>query len=320
LKTVFSTSEVHPRDRFDYWHEIACKLVIPHDSAPCSRTGFEAELCVDEIADLSLVSFENSPMDIVHTGHHASRHEADEIFLCRQISGGLALEQNGAGRDLGPGDLTLLDPRLPYRGQFTGVSKLELVKLPRRHLEARVGAAHLTPLLEFRTDGGVNGLLSGFLGLLSSHSGQLGSTAQQIVQSQLLDLLAMSIATLIGRPSKGSTTKSLVSMRLHAAVETRLNDSDLTPKTVAAIAGVSVRYANAVLSQQHLSLSRLILARRLERCRAAFEDPMQAGRTVSEIAYSWGFSDMTHFGRAYRSRFGVLPSDYRAAMKKNRAT
>src|ERR1700691_2867231 len=76
LKTVFSTSDVHPRDRFDYWHEIACKVVIPHDSAPRSRTGFEAELRVDEIADLSLVSFENSPMDIVHTGRHASYHEA----------------------------------------------------------------------------------------------------------------------------------------------------------------------------------------------------------------------------------------------------
>jgi len=320
LKTVFSTSDVHPRDRFDYWHEIACKVVIPHDSAPRSRTGFEAELRVDEIADLSLVSFENSPMDIAHTGRQASRHEADEIFLCRQMSGGLALEQNGAERDLGPGDLTLLDPRLPYRGKFTGASKLELVKLPRRHLEARVGTAHLIPLLELRTDVGVNGLLSGFLGLLSSHSGQLGSTAQQIVQSQLLDLLAMSIATLIGRPPKGSTTRSLVSMRLHAAVETRLDDSALTPKAVAAIAGVSVRYANAVLSQQDLSLSRLILARRLERCRAAFEDPSQADRTVSEIGYSWGFSDMTHFGRAFRSRFGVLPSEYRAAIQATRAT
>jgi AraC-like DNA-binding protein len=153
---------------------------------------------------------------------------------------------------------------------------------------------------------------------LSSHPGQLGGTAQQIVQSQLLDLLAMSIATLIGQPPKGSTTTSLVSMRLHAAVETRLDDSALAPKTVAAIAGVSVRYANAVLSQQHLSLSRLILARRLERCRVAFEDPSQANRTVSEIGYSWGFTDMTHFGRAFRSRFGLLPSEYRAALKEGR--
>jgi AraC-like DNA-binding protein len=259
-------------------------------------------------------------MDIVHTVRHASHHETDEFFLCRQMSGGLALEQNGAGRDLNTGDFTLIDPRLPYRGKFTGASKLLLVKLPRRHLEARVGTAHLTPLLGFPADVGVNGLLSGFLGLLSSHAGQLSHTAQQIIQSQLLDLLAISIATLIGCPPKGSTTKSLLSMRLHAAVETRLDDSALTPKTVATTAGVSVRYANAILSRQDLSLSRLILARRLERCRAAFEDPSQADRTVSEIAYSWGFADMTHFGRAFRSRFGVLPSGYRAAIKANRGT
>jgi error-prone DNA polymerase len=37
---------------------------------------------------------------------------------------------------------------------------------------------------------------------------------------------------------------------------------------------------------------RLIQARRLARCRYALEDPNQAHRTVSEIAYGWGFSDM----------------------------
>jgi len=38
---------------------------------------------------------------------------------------------------------------------------------------------------------------------------------------------------------------------------------------------------------------------RLERCRKALEDPVQAYRSVSESAYGWGFSDMTYFGRAF---------------------
>jgi AraC family transcriptional activator of tynA and feaB len=38
---------------------------------------------------------------------------------------------------------------------------------------------------------------------------------------------------------------------------------------------------------------------------------LQAGRTLSEIAYAWGFSDMTHFSRRFKAAYGVLPSDYR---------
>jgi AraC-like DNA-binding protein len=36
-----------------------------------------------------------------------------------------------------------------------------------------------------------------------------------------------------------------------------------------------------------------------------------AAQTVSEIAYAWGFSDMTHFGRKFRRVYGLSPSEYR---------
>ena len=75
--------------------------------------------------------------------------------------------------------------------------------------------------------------------------------------------------------------------------------------------------ANAVLAEESLSISRLIQARRLARCRSALDDPLQTHRTVSEIAYGWGFSDMTHFGRVFRAAFGLLPSEYRKAHRRD---
>jgi AraC-like DNA-binding protein len=89
-----------------------------------------------------------------------------------------------------------------------------------------------------------------------------------------------------------------------------LSDPNLDVKTIADAAGVSVRYANALLALEDTSLRRLIQTRRLKRCQKALEDPLQSRRTVSEIAYSWGFSDMTHFGRVFKKAHGVLPSEY----------
>jgi AraC-like DNA-binding protein len=80
--------------------------------------------------------------------------------------------------------------------------------------------------------------------------------------------------------------------------------------------GGHLRHANQVLAEQGTSLTRLVLARRLARCRSAFEDPTQAHRMLSEIAYGWGFCDLTHFGRRFKQAYGILPSEARAGLRK----
>jgi AraC-like DNA-binding protein len=104
---------------------------------------------------------------------------------------------------------------------------------------------------------------------------------------------------------------------LKSAVDAGLCDPELRPATVAAAAGVSVRYANALLSHEKTSLARYIQDQRLERCRAALGDPAHAHRTIGEIAFSWGFSDLSHFGRRFKAEYGCLPSDYRREMRES---
>ena len=40
-------------------------------------------------------------------------------------------------------------------------------------------------------------------------------------------------------------------------------------------------------------------------------DPRRAHRTIGEIAFAWGFSDLSHFGRRFKAEFGVSPGEYR---------
>ena len=128
----------------------------------------------------------------------------------------------------------------------------------------------------------------------------------------MLDLIGLSLAKVLGTSkTPTSTVRSLAKLRLRAVIEAKLHNPALDPEMAAASAGISVRYANAVLAKEGMSIMRLIQARRLERCRRALEDPAQTHRTVSEIAYSWGFSDMTHFGRRFKAAYGMTPREYR---------
>jgi AraC-like DNA-binding protein len=139
---------------------------------------------------------------------------------------------------------------------------------------------------------------------------------QEIVREQILDLVALSVGNAMGQGMRRvSSARAVVLMKVRAAIEARLAEPGLDAQSVARAAGVSLRYANAALADEGTSISRLIQSRRLLRCRRALEDPAQAHRSVSEIAYGWGFSDMTHFGRKFRAAFGLLPSEYRKATR-----
>jgi AraC-like DNA-binding protein len=49
----------------------------------------------------------------------------------------------------------------------------------------------------------------------------------------------------------------------------------------------------------------------LEECSRALQIPAQRGRTVTSIAFDFGFNSPTHFGRVFRARYGVTPREYR---------
>jgi AraC family transcriptional activator of tynA and feaB len=316
VKTVFSTADVHQRDAFDYWHEMLCKSVIRHDCTPEHRQTFCAKLQSTPLADIDLVYYESSPMQNVVTLRHVGHTNPAQLLVRRQVAGAFVVEQDGREAVLEAGDITLLDPRRPMRGKYLSGSRQLVLMVPRRQLEARVGDVRQAIARSIKPSQAEHGLTSAYLAMLPTYAGKLGASAVDVVRDQTVDLIAVALAKAMdGGRQRLSSAQSLVLLNVRAAIEARLTNPALDPKTVAAAAGVSVRYANAVLAADGTSIMRLIRARRLERCRRALEDPSQAHRSVSEIAYGWGFSDMTHFGRSFRAAFGSLPGEYRRFAK-----
>ena len=184
-------------------------------------------------------------------------------------------------------------------------------------LEARLGKTQEIVARCVKPSEGEPGLISSFIAMLPAHAGKMRPPAEEIIRDQILDLLAVSFANVVGidRP-RLSSSRSLALMRLRAAIETRLSNPSLDAAAAAAAAGVSIRYANAMLAVEGTSIMRLIQTRRLARCRTALADPMQMNRTLREIAFGWGFSDMTHFGRKFKATYGMLPSEYRRLVER----
>jgi AraC family transcriptional regulator, positive regulator of tynA and feaB len=315
MKQIFSTDDVLPRDRFECWHDVICRHVIPHESVPECRTTFAARVETAVLADLALVSFDIGSMKCTYEKHHIGAM-ADELLLVRQVKGSMSLEQNDRSVSLAAGEMTLVDSRLIYSCRLSADASVLVAKYPRRSLMQRVGKIDRFIARKLTADSGESGLLSDYLRILPAHTESLSASAPQ-VSNQLLDLIAVALWKADGGedvPHVGSS-RAILARQLRAAIERNLSDHTVTAESLAKLAGISLRYANAILSEDNTSVGRLLQARRLEHCRRALADPLKMHRSISDIAYCFGFTDMTHFGRRFRQAFGLLPSDFRKVQR-----
>jgi AraC-like DNA-binding protein len=320
MDKIFSTHGLHSRDRFDRWHEVACKQIVGHQSRPLSAPVFEAELQAAPLADLQLLTFCTSPMDVSRTRIDIARARSDELFVCQQLTGSLALEQQGREISLTTGDFCLLDPQIPYKGQLRNGSRLLVLKIPRPALEARLGNPSALTVLPL-DHGPREHLASGYLASLPGVTRDAEGQHAVLFQEQALDLVAASLVPkMTGRGPNVSSLRTLHYLNLRRAVEQRLSDPKLSPKLLATAVGISVRYANVVLASHGTSLERFIQKSRLERCRRALEDGAQAHRSITDIAFSWGFTDLSQFSRSFKKIYGLAPRDYRGRLKPSAKT
>jgi AraC-like DNA-binding protein len=90
-------------------------------------------------------------------------------------------------------------------------------------------------------------------------------------------------------------------------VRRHLHRPDLRAEAVAAHLGVSPRYVHMLFEAEGLSFLEYVFAERIARAHETHRD-----RTISAIAFAVGFSDLSHFNRTFRRRFGRTPTEVRA--------
>jgi AraC family transcriptional regulator, positive regulator of tynA and feaB len=306
---TFSTKDVHPRDSMSYWMEI-----VAADFAKLSLTAttpFTATLRTGAIDRLSISIYDADPHNVKRGRDEISRADSDDYIICLQKSGKSIHHQGDREAIIEHGSFFLLDPRKPFSGALAEPGEMVAISVPRQELDARTGPSDLIVSRTITSEKPLSGLAFGFLTMLPERVDTIDEAAAPKVAEHTLDLVALAYSSEMERGPTLSSPRSAALTILKSTIESRLRDPDLRPVTAAEGAGISVRYANALLAQEGTGIEAYIISRRLERCRRAFDDPAQARRTIGDIAFSWGFSDLSHFGRRFKAAYGCTPGDYR---------
>jgi AraC family transcriptional regulator, positive regulator of tynA and feaB len=312
MTASLSTQGIPSRERVEFWVEVATRSFVTHEFASLNGPDFNAELQPGAIVGLGASTFKCDPCQVVRTAQDIARDDADDILLTLQLSGKGCFEQDDRQSVTGPGDFVLVDAHRPFTIKFPEPMSTVAFKLQRDAIEGRLGDTRKMLARKISVADAVGSIVSGFLGMLPERASLLDAAANSQICEQAIDLIALAFSAQVGISGPPQAAQRATALfRLKSVIETNLRDYALKPSVIAAKLGTSVRYANDLLSKEGFSIERYVLHRRLERCRYALEDPTQTHRKIGEIAFAWGFSDLSHFARRFRRAYGTSPGEWR---------
>jgi AraC-like DNA-binding protein len=132
----------------------------------------------------------------------------------------------------------------------------------------------------------------------------------QPISETVIGLLASTLASHQYDGVEHATLPDVLKARIKQYVQTHLNETDLTIDRIALDMRCSKRYLHKVFEDEDCSLDRYIWLARLERCRVALSVVDLQGRSISEIAYAWGFNSTAHFCRLFKSHYELSPGAF----------
>ncbi len=307
----YSTNDFPVNERREWLHEVISREYANVEITPPADGNLFNEMIIYPWNNLRLSSIQSNEITLKRKHHEPNVYSQDAYFVVILLSGNYHLQQNGKEVFLQPGDISLYDATLAHQISCSEKFSKLIISIPRPILRDRISGVEYCTVLRIPGNSGIGAVASSFIRSALSQTGQLTIDEFSALSESSLDLLTLALATV--RPEKFnlSTSRTLTLNRIKVYIEVHLSDSALNPAIVATAIGLSSRYINALFKDEETSLMRYIWQRRLENSRKNLLDSMLIGHRVSDIAFRWGFNDLSHFSRVFKQRYGCSPKDYR---------
>ncbi|HEV3482760.1 MAG TPA: helix-turn-helix domain-containing protein [Candidatus Acidoferrales bacterium] len=306
-----STAGIKPSERREFWQSNVGPLCGGFHLEPQSDEPFNANLNYTNVADLVFCRlFTSVRHRIVHTAGLVNRVDRALVKVVFQTEGNSLLEQDGQTAVLQPGDWTIYNPRKPSSAVIPGRAGIFFLTIPSERIltpnfDLGSFAAH-----RFSGSRGLGKLIWSLLSATFDQIPEIGNRAGQKVADITIQLIRLAVLEFIDEHVPVDS-KEAIRERVKRYISSHLRDPDLSITNLAGTAGCTKRYLHMVFHSENVSISDYILKLRLQRCREDLLNPEFVHRSITDIAYSWGFNSSNHFSRCFKQEFGVSPRSLR---------
>ena len=239
------------------------------------------------------------------THRDVRRAGADYYYAVFQVAGRAVLTQSDRAVQLAAGDVALFDAARPA-ARFSDNAQWLGLHLPRQSLISHLACE---PQGGLHARGGTPAarLLFDLVRRADQDGESAFSPADSYMQLAVYDLLGALFAPCDPSPVTRHADKLFA--RIRGVIGDSFADPDFGPREVAAVTGISLRYLQKLFTARGLTCSEFIYSLRLDHAARLLHrrGSLRTSQPLSEIAYTCGFRDYTHFARKFRARYGHAP-------------
>lgn len=310
-KTLLTTASVHAAHRRAWLQETISREYTRVEVTPQSGEGVFNEMSLYALGQLRLSLVRSSALTIDRKKHEPYHLSQDNYLGVVLMSGHYSLQQGGREVALKPGDMTIYDATRPHRISCSqNLCKL-LITIPRKEMHARLAGVEHCTAMRIPGQQGLGAVTAAFIRHVFQQAEHMTAANVSALSEQSLDLFTLSLASLNAHSYTLSRSRASALQTIKDYVEQHFRSPTLDTATVAAGTGLSPRYINDLLNDDHTSLMRYILQRRLEQSSKDLSNPLHYNHSISEIALNCGFNDLSHFSRTFKQKYDCSPKDYR---------
>lgn len=302
MAIVYPTSALQAKERFDYWQDVVCSTYAPTANRKLSDDQFDGSLDVTLKGGVSFSRIKSQPIQY----ERAQRDDGnDHFFVALSLCPEAYVSQCGRVSQQRPGDIVLFDSARPYTCTFPAGDDQIVLAVPRTLLEIHIphNERYLSRTLESKSP---LGSLAKSMLMEVWNAQAVPDVIGERLNGAFLDVLSSAFEA-----AYGSTTIEPISHRdkqvekVKQFLLSNLDQTDLTVESISAAIHVSPRTLNRLFAAEKTTIIRWLWQQRL----SASQDALIRGQVsqVSEVALSFGFTNLSHFSRAFKLAYGISP-------------
>ncbi|MGH6835176.1 MAG: helix-turn-helix domain-containing protein [Methylocella sp.] len=313
-RQVLTTDDVPEVDRFSYWREAVSEgmLGTTGERNAEQATPFAARCTGSISASLTHFRYQSDGFPAFRRPRDIARHSWDDkIWVRRENSEGVWFNYDRREFVTRPGDLFVADPTVPLAVKALRNNDMDLWFFPRALFDPHLAVSQRPRMLLLPDHNGITGIIKAYLNALSEQIDSLSDAEAGAVADNFCRLLAVACGSAGGDHREAIRAAKLEEAKRYIGLH--MADPELTPEKAAGDLKMSVRQLHRLFEPGGTSFAQYLLLRRLEECRAALTSPTGGDRSVTDIAFAWGFNSLATFYRTFRRSFGAAPNEVRAA-------
>ena len=306
------TSSVIPEKRIEFWRtNVAAAFNFEQKIEPSSRNSFNAKLKAYKLDRLQFTETAGTPYR--STLSRESGSDSDVFAVILPFEGTVVIRQDSREARLEAGGCGFCHLGHSYAIESVTPFRHVAINIPGRELRDIFPACNYITATRIFLKQGAGALLFDTVRALCGCIGEI-EQRQPAAVAAADAIVALLRGALYELPQVQDTGPSRLEFyhkeRIRSFVKANLR-TNLSVELIAKAVELSPRYVHSLFAKEPVSLMKWVWMERLDRCRHDLGLASLNGKSVSEVAYSWGFNDPAHFSRTFRSRFGLSPTQYR---------